>query len=42
MSDETLYQQISREIMEQISLGTLLPGERIPSATSLRKRYGVW
>lgn len=41
MSDETLYQQISREIMEQISRGKLLPGERVPSVTALRKRYGV-
>ena len=41
MSNETLYQQISRGIMEEISRGKLLPGERVPSVTALRKRYGV-
>ena len=41
MENDTLYQQISREIMGLISSGRLLPGDRIPSVTELRKSYGV-
>ncbi|GII96872.1 GntR family transcriptional regulator [Sinosporangium siamense] len=35
------YQQIARQIREDIQAGRLAPGHRIPSETELRNQYGV-